>query len=539
MTTITNPILPGFNPDPSILFANGAYYIATSTFEWFPGVCLYKSYDLKHWSLIAHPLNRVSQLDMKGNPDSGGVYAPCLSEKDGVFYLVYSDVKNLSGRFWDVNNYVVTTRDIEGEWSEPVYLNGRGIDPSLFHHADGSTWLVSMEMSYRDGGKPGFPKWNGIIIQQYDPQQQRLTGECRTIYGGSELGITEGPHLYQRDGWFYLLTAEGGTFYNHGVTMARSRNLLGPYETDPIGQMLTSRYDCRLPLQRTGHADLVQTPQGDWFLVHLCGRPLPSRGRSTMGRETAIQAVYWNEEGWLRLTSGKNTPRLQVHSPLAERPWPALPVREDFDSPTLPLWLQTLRIPLPESVCSLQARKGWLRLYGRESLSSRHCQSLVARRQTDFAFTAQTRVDFQPTSFQQMAGLVCIYDTTHYLYLYLTRGADGRRVVNLMINDLNRLSQPTESGTETGHDGPVYLKVEVSFDAAFFFWSADETTWHPVGGYVEFSKLSDEYFKERGIERFTGTFVGLCCQDFTGENAYADFDYFEYRAEEQCGGVPT
>nr|WP_314418806.1 glycoside hydrolase family 43 protein [uncultured Erwinia sp.] len=529
MTTIINPVLPGFNPDPSIIFANNAYYIAASTFEWFPGVSLYKSYDLKNWRLISYPLNRVSQLDMKGNPDSGGVFAPCLTVDNGIFYLVFSDVKNLTGRFWDVNNYIVSTTDIEGEWSEPTYLNSRGIDPSLFHKSDGTKWLVSMEMSYRDGGKPGFPKWNGIIIQQYDEQRKQLIGECRKIYNGSELGITEGPHLYERDGWFYLLTAEGGTFYNHGVTMARSRQLMGPYETDPCGQMMTARYDCRLPLQRTGHADLIETEGGEWFIVHLCGRPLPSRGRSPMGRETAIQKVYWNQDGWLRLVNEKNTPELVVHTRLPEKPWPATAVRDDFDTPALPLHYQSLRIPLTDAFCSLTARKGWLRLRGQESLSSHHHQSLVARRQTDFAFTAQTRIDFQPASFQQMAGLVCYYDTTNYLYLYLTCDERGRRTVNLLINDLNRFSEPSGDGIALDDDGPVHLKVEVDHDAAWFFYSLDEREWHPVGGYVEYSKLSDEYFKERGHERFTGAFVGVCCQDFTGEKAFADFDYFSYQ----------
>lgn len=529
MTTIINPILPGFNPDPSIVYANNAYYIATSTFEWFPGVCLYKSYDLKNWKLISFPLTRISQIDMKGNPDSGGVFAPCLSYDNGTFYLVYSDVKNLTGRFWDVNNFMVTTSDIEGEWSEPSYLNSRGIDPSLFHKSDGTKWLVSMEMSYRDGGKPGFPQWNGIIIQQYDEHNKKLIGECRKIYKGSELGTTEGPHIYEHNGWFYLLTAEGGTFYNHGVTMARSRHLMGPYETDPCGQMMTSRYDCRLPLQRTGHADLIETVQGEWFIIHLCGRPLPSRGRSPMGRETAIQKVYWDPEGWLRLVNEKTTPEQIVHTLLAESPWPDAVVRDNFDELFLPLHYQSLRIPLPEDICTLNARKGWLRLYGRESLSSRHQQSLVARRQTDFAYRAQTSIDFNPDSFQQMAGLVCIYDTTNYLYLYLTQGDDGVRSINLMINDLNKFSHVTPNSIKIDHDGPVHLKVEVDHDAAFFFYSFDEEEWHRVGGYVEYSKLSDEYFKERGYERFTGAFVGICCQDFTGSGAYADFDYFSYQ----------
>lgn len=528
MTNIVNPILPGFNPDPSIIYANGAFYIATSTFEWFPGVCLYKSYDLKNWKLVSFPLTRVSQLDMKGNPDSGGIFAPCLSYDQGIFYLVYTDVKNLTGRFWDANNFIVTTTDIEGEWSEPVYVNSRGIDASLFHKSDGTKWFVSMEMSYCDGGKPGFPKWNGIIIQQYDIKQKKAIGDLHKIYNGSQLGTTEGPHIYQREGWYYLLTAEGGTFYNHGVTMARSRDLFGPYETDPIGQMMTARYDCRLPLQRTGHADLVETERGEWFMVHLCGRPLPSRGRSPMGRETAIQKVYWSQDQWLRLINEKTVPDLEVQSQLPEHPWEPLPTRDEFDTEVLPLHYQTLRIPLSEEVCSLKARKGWLRLHGRESLSSHHCQSLVARRQTDFSYRAQTCVDFIPNSFQQMAGLVCFYDTTNYIYLFVTLGETGNRTVNLLVNDLNKFSQPTEEGIEINSDSHIHLRVDVNYDAAFFYYSLDGKNWDPVGGYIEYSKLSDEYFKERGHERFTGAFTGICCQDFTGENIWADFDYFSY-----------
>ncbi|HHE8493352.1 TPA: glycoside hydrolase family 43 protein [Enterobacter ludwigii] len=528
MSTIHNPLLPGFNPDPSIIEANGAFYIATSTFQWFPGICIYKSFDLKNWKLISCPLNRLSQLDMKGNPDSGGIFAPCLSEDKGIFYLVYTDVKSLSGRFWDTHNYIVTTHDIEGEWSKPVYVNSRGIDPSLFHKKDGTKWLVSMEMSYRDGGKAGFPRWNGIILQQYDEKEQKVTGETLKIYAGSRLGTTEGPHIYEHGGWYYLMTAEGGTFYNHGVTMARARRLEGPYETDPGGQMLTARYDCRLPLQRTGHADLIRTASDEWFMVHLCGRPLPSRGRSPMGRETAIQKVYWSEDGWLRLSNEKNTPEMIVHTRLTERPWPETASRDDFDSPNLALHYHTLRVPLPESVCTLTARKGWLRLYGKESLSSLHTQSLIARRQTDFAYRAQTCLDFNPRSFQQMAGLTTIYDTAGYIYLYVSVGENGKRTVNLLINDLNTFSHPAGPGIDIESELPVYLRVDVRHDAAFYYYSLDEQNWHSVGDYVEYSKLSDEYYKERGYERFTGTFVGLCCQDFTGENVHADFDYFLY-----------
>ena len=183
-------------------------------------------------------------------------------------------------------------------------------------------------------------------------------------------------------------------------------------------------------------------------------------------------------------------------------------------------------------MCTLTERRGWLRLRGYESLSSQHYQSLLARRQTDFIFTAQTCVDFKPRSFQQMAGLVCFYDTTNYVYLNISCNDAGERTVNLMVNDLNRFSLPTGEGVKIAAEGLVYLRVCVKDDGALFYYSLDEKKWIPIGGYVEYSKLSDEYFKERGIERFTGAFVGMCCQDFTGEHIPADFDYFAYFPED-------
>lgn len=538
MRKIRNPILKGFNPDPSIVRVGEMYYIATSTFEWFPGVQIYASRDLDKWELIGHPLDRVSQLNMLGNPDSGGIYAPCLTWHDGLFYLVYTNCRNLSGRYWDCSNYLVTSPGIEGPWSEPVYLNGTGIDPSLFHDDDGRKWLVNVVLSYQDGGKPGFPKWDGIVLQEYSPKEKRLIGEPAVIFEGSPLGTTEGPHLYKRKGYYYLMTAEGGTFYNHAITMARSKTLTGPYEIDPENPVMTSRYDCTLPLQRTGHGDLVETEDGEWYMVHLCGRPLPSRGRSVMGRETGIQKMAWTEAGWLRLKSGKHVPEEYVEGLGTgaegydgERDDPE-DFFDDFNRDVLDVSYQTLRIPLGEDMMSLTERKGWLRLKGHESLSSHHYQSMVARRQQEFNYTAETRIDFHPESFMQQAGLACYYDTTNYIYLYISCNKRKRRIVNLLINDLNRFSFPVGEGIEIPDLGDVFLQVSVSWDAAYFSFSMDGVKWEPVGGYVEYSKLSDEYFKERGMERFTGTFAGICCQDFTGKHITADFDYFRMSGEQ-------
>src|SRR4026207_775652 len=203
--TIRNPILPGFNPDPSICRAEDDYYIATSTFEWFPGVQIHHSRDLVDWRLIARPLNRPSQLDMRGDPDSCGIWAPCLTHADGLFYLIYTDVKRY-GRASapgagggapsrDSTNYRETSPDIGGPWSDPTFLNSSGFDPSLFHDDDGRKYLVNMLWDHR----PGQNRCGGIVLQQYSVRERRLVGERHMIFEGTPIGFTEAPHLYKRD----------------------------------------------------------------------------------------------------------------------------------------------------------------------------------------------------------------------------------------------------------------------------------------------------------------------------------------------------
>jgi xylan 1,4-beta-xylosidase len=242
---------------------------------------------------------------MLGIPDSCGFWAPCLSWADGRFYLIYTNVKRYgrasvgpsSGAvFRDLDNYLVTSERIDGEWSDPVYLNGSGFDPSLFHDDDGRKYLVNMLWDYR----PGHNRFAGIVLQEYSVEARSLTGPRRLIFEGTSIGFTEGPHLYKRDGYYYLLTAEGGTGWGHAVTLARSRELTGPYELHPDVYVLTSRDRPDIELQRAGHADLVETQNGETYMAHLCGRPLRNRGRCTLGRETAIQPMIWSDDGWRR-----------------------------------------------------------------------------------------------------------------------------------------------------------------------------------------------------------------------------------------------
>jgi xylan 1,4-beta-xylosidase len=522
MLVISNPVLRGFNPDPSILRVGDDYYIATSTFEWFPGVQIHHSRDLAHWRLLTRPLSRASQLDMRGEHASCGVWAPCLSWDAGVFYLLYTDVKTDCLSLKDTHNYLMSAPSIEGPWSEPAYLHSRGFDPSLFHDEDGRKWVLSMEIDYRKGRN----RFAGIIVQEWSPTERRLVGEARNIFRGTELGFTEGPHLYRKDGWYYLLVAEGGTSYGHAVTFARSRSLLGPYEADPSGPLLSSRDYPEDPLQKAGHGSLVRTQGGNWYIAHLCGRPIARKGRCTLGRETAIQRVLWTPDGWLRTSPlpGRAALEVQVEG-LEPHPWPERPVREDFDGPELPLDFQSLRIPLGSDTMSLAERPGFLQLKGRESVISRHCQALVARRQQAFHYRAATLLEFEPEHFKQAAGLICLYDQENFFYLRVCRDEELGKIVDIMCSANGQVDFPLGAPLAIPSGRPCILSVEVDRDQLRFSFALEGEEPRRVGGIFDASILSDEQCREG---RFTGAFVGLCCQDMTGSRLPADFDWLEY-----------
>lgn len=535
--TIRNPILPGFNPDPSIVRVGDDFYVATSTFEWFPGVQIHHSRDLVHWRLLTRPLRRPSQLNLLGDPDSCGVWAPCLTHADGQFWLIYTDVKRYGrttvggasgASLRDFHNYLVTAQRIDGDWSEPVYLNSSGFDPSLFHDDDGRKYLVNQLWDHR----PGKNRFAGIVLQEYSVAERRLVGQRRNIFAGTPLGLTEGPHLYKRGGFYYLLTAEGGTGWGHAVTMARSRSLDGPYEVDPAGPVLTARDRPDAELQRAGHADLVETPRGETYLVHLCGRPLRNRGRCTLGRETAIQRVAWTADGWLRTADGEGVPRLEVPAPaLPPHVFPAAPARADFDAPELPIEFQWLRTPWPEELFSLSARPGHLRLFGRETIGSVFKQALVARRQQAPCYSASTIVDFEPEHFQQSAGLVCYYGGTKFHYLHLSHDESLGKYLAVMSALPDSPQADAFTAPVAVPAGPVELRVEVDFERLYFACRVAGGAWRWLPQVFDASILSDEAAAP-GTPNFTGAFVGMACQDMAGTARAADFDWFEYRERE-------
>ena len=484
---IKNPILPGFNPDPSIIRVGDDYYIATSTFEWYPGVLIYHSKDLKNWRLTARPLSRLSQLDLTGVPSSGGIWAPCLSYNDGTYYLCYTIVLNHDGIFWNMHNYIVTSNDICDEWSEPIYLHSDGFDPSLFHDDDGTKWLVHRSLDYRNPNR-------GIALQEYSEKEKKLIGKQLIIFKRSDIGDAEAPHIYKLNGWYYLIVAEGGTGLGHCVTVMRAKNIEGPYEPDPQNPMLTSRDDLTLPLQKAGHADIVQTQTGEWYMVHLCGRPIKTSGLCTLGRETCLEKVVWTKEGWLRIEGGDNKPMLYVPAPkLEEKYFKSTQDKDDFDSTTLDINFQTLRIPIDEFYITLKERPGYLRLKGRESLNSRFKQSIVARRQLSFCFTASTCVEFEPLSFKHMAGLTCYYNTMSFHYLKISYKEGLGKSLEIITCDNEIYSFPVNEPICIEGWKRCYLKSKISYQNLQFLYSKDGVNWNKIGPVLDAGILSDEH----------------------------------------------
>ena len=541
MTGIENPILRGFNPDPSFCRAGDDYYIATSTFEWYPGVQIHHSRDLVNWTLAARPLSRASQLDMRGNPDSCGVWAPSLSYADGLFWLVYTDVKRYDGSYKDAHNYIVTAESVSGPWSDPVYANSSGFDPSLFHDDDGRKWFLNMVWDHH--GTQSLPQrhreshFGGILLQEFDVDSGALAGPIRNIFRGSELDFVEAPHLYKRNGWYYLITAEGGTGYQHAVTHCRSRDLGGPYELHPENPLLSAREFPDNPLQRTGHGQFVELPDGSVYHTFLCSRPLPGTHLSPMGRETGIARCYWGDDDWLHHDQG--TPAAAQHCAAPAFATAAEPsmypesTTTDFTGSQLPAEFQWLRTPQPERLFSLSERPGWLRLYGRESVGSWFEQALVARRQTEWVFSAETAVAFEPQGYQQMAGLICYYNRHQFHYLYLTATEAGELQLMIQSSPGNwpegHLQFPITPLTLATSSEVLGLGVDVDHAKLQFRYSTDGSSWQPFGPLLDASVLSDEGGRGEHAS-FTGHFVGMAAQDLSGRAQPADFSYFRYHS---------
>ncbi|PBI04847.1 glycoside hydrolase 43 family protein [Clostridioides difficile] len=542
---IKNPILPGFNPDPCICRKGDDYYLVVSSFEWFPGIPVYHSKDLKNWELYTHILTDETKIDLKKLPSSKGIWAPCLTycEEEDLFYIVYGIMNSMNARYFDVDNYLITSKDIKGEWSEPVYLHSSGFDASIFHDDDGKKWIASLDWETREGyEKPGV-----ICLVEYCTKKKEIVGYPKRIWsGGTDRGCIEAPHITKRGDYYYIMCAEGGTGYGHSVTMGRAKNIWGPYEKDSMNPIVTSipgdfyerhdpdhlkpkYYNPESKLQKSGHGSYIETTSGEVYLVHLTSRPFVPELRCTLGRETAIQKMKWTKDNWLRMEDESNLAKEYVsESKLEEHLVSSIPSFDDFDSNELGLQYYAPRIS-PLSFADVKSRPGYVRIRGQESRTSLNKVSILARKLTSVYARITTKMEFYPEVHQHSAGLILYYDNMNYInlrkYYSETLGQSALSIIHL------------ENGEKTEFlntripikDIPIYLRLYIQGRKSYFEWSYDEKNYQRIGKVFDTTKFSDEYCK---YGEFTGTFIGLTCADRVKHKHYADFDFFEYIVDE-------
>ncbi|MGG5404621.1 glycoside hydrolase family 43 protein [Clostridioides difficile] len=542
---IKNPILPGFNPDPCICRKGDDYYLVVSSFEWFPGIPVYHSKDLKNWELYTHILTDETKIDLKKLPSSKGIWAPCLTycEEEDLFYIVYGIMNSMNARYFDVDNYLITSKDIKGEWSEPVYLHSSGFDASIFHDDDGKKWITSLDWETREGyEKPGV-----ICLVEYCTKKKEIVGYPKRIWsGGTDRGCIEAPHITKRGDYYYIMCAEGGTGYGHSVTMGRAKNIWGPYEKDSMNPIVTSipgdfyerhdpdhlkpkYYNPESKLQKSGHGSYIETTSGEVYLVHLTSRPFVPELRCTLGRETAIQKMKWTKDNWLRMEDESNLAKEYVsESKLEEHLVSSIPSFDDFDSNELGLQYYAPRIS-PLSFADVKSRPGYVRIRGQESRTSLNKVSILARKLTSVYARITTKMEFYPEVHQHSAGLIMYYDNMNYInlrkYYSETLGQSALSIIHLENGEKTEFLN-----TRTPiKDIPIYLRLYIQGRKSYFEWSYDEKNYQRIGKIFDTTKFSDEYCK---YGEFTGTFIGLTCADRVKHKHYADFDFFEYIADE-------
>lgn len=547
---VHNPILSGWHPDPCLCVGpDGWYYLVTSTFQWVPGVSCYRSRDLAQWESRG---GLLPELDLRGIPDSAGVWAPDLTYADGKFWLVYTIARNIDGIFKDVENYVVTAESIEGPWSAPVFLNASGFDPGLFHE-NGRHYVLNPQWDPRP--LAGHRRFNGLILQEFD-LERGLMGKAHKVLDNNDAvnGLREGPHILRHDGWYYIACAEGGTGRRHRIRMARSHELWGPYEVCP--EPLVCAWQSGATLRKAGHGNFVQASDGSWYVCHLCSRYLPGSeqgrradgtygtdeaGLSPLGRETALERVVWRD-GWPRLEDGGIAPRdfYEVDGARSQEESvqgdDAPSYRANFAkmSNVDQLWREGWLVPRHVGDWLRLTAKG-LELAGGDSPSSRFDQALVARRQTSFSYEATAVVHLWPHHYNQSAGLICLYDARAFYYLALGYDeASGQRVIDVLCSDNQNFSMPlgTADRIQVPRDvEAVRMGARVDGAQLRFSYGFDDYALQPVlrGGeelVLDASILSDEHVAGWA---YTGAMVGLTCIDMYDKTARATFDSFAYR----------
>lgn len=499
-----NPVIPGFYPDPSVCRVGDDYYLVTSSFEYFPGIPLFHSKDLIHWEQIGHCLSRSTQIGLsKDNPNGMGIYAPTIRCHEGRFYVITTNVASRPERG---GNFLVWTDDPRGEWSDPVWIDLPGIDPSLYFDDDGKVYYTGAHQ--------------GIYLCEIDVQTGAVVGPVHRVWDGTGGADAEAPHLYRMHGYYYLMIAEGGTSQGHMVTIARSRSVEGPYESCPRNPVLSNR-SLPLPIKATGHADLIEAHDGSWWAVLLGIRPVPYPERHHLGRETFLAPVRWDDELW-PIIGNNGTIDLEMEADcLPAVPVPAAPERDDFDGGKLTHSWNFLYTP-DEARWSLELKDSCLALLGgSDGLSDKGAIAWVGRRQQHMNCEATTRLLFEPQRDGEEAGLTVFLNRDHHYEIALAR--IGGAVCIIMRRRIGSLWKVEHAAPYT--DRSVLLKLSATPHMYSFSYAAEED-----GAWTELGQGEVHYLSTEVGGKFTGNYIALYAAgggSVCGVPAF--FDWFDYK----------
>jgi alpha-N-arabinofuranosidase len=513
--TFQNPILPGFYPDPSVCRVGEDYYLVTSSFAYFPGVPIFRSKDLVNWQQIGHVLDRPSQLELDGQEQSRGIFAPTIRYNNGIFYMITTNVSK-------GGNFIVTATNPAGPWSDPYWLDAPGIDPSLFFDDDGRVYYTGTRPAPE--GEKYYGNWE-IWLQELDLKTMKLTGESYSLWRGALRDVVwpEGPHLYKIEGMYYLMISEAGTGHEHAISIARSEKVTGPYTGYKANPILTHRHlGQNYPIVNVGHGDLVQTQKGEWWMILLASRPYGGYYRN-LGRETFLAPVQW-ENGWPVVSIG--TGRVETSYPVPDLPETLYRTKFDcdnFEEKELDYIWNLLRTPREEAY-SLTERTGYLRLKLRKQvITATEQASFVGRRQQHMNFAAATVMEFSPKQDKEEAGIV-LYQNSKFNFRFVYTQDNGKKLVRLIkcSSGVQEVLAENEVSEEK-----LYLTVEAyGQDYRFYFGkttAAENCLMKNVDGRILSTDVAGG---------FVGTYIGLYASSNGNDSSnHADFDWFEYKGK--------
>ena len=520
-----NPIIPGFHPDPSICRVGDDYFLATSSFEYFPGVPIFQSKDLIHWKTVGHALQRKDQLDLTHARCDGGIFAPTLRFHKGTFYMVTTLTSPVSGSANQKGDFIVTATNPAGPWSSPHWIDkAKGIDPSLFFDDDGCVYMCG-------NMKPENllnEKHRVIWIQRLNLTTWQLEGhqgilDSAPYFTSGKLGSVsnfEGPHLYKKDGFYYLLLSHGGTGKNHAVSIWRSSTPLGPWEENPANPILTQRMEMkdRTPgITCTGHADLVQGTDERWWMVFLGVRG--DDGISPMGRETFLEPVDWS--GIWPIVNPSHTGRTDftIDSPDPNTNPVTGKFRTNFKDRSLsPEW-SMIRTP-DAPWWSFPKEGGSISLQLRpDEISGSNQPSFLGIRITEPNCMASTSVSITPTSPEECAGLAIERSSVACWSLVVENPGSGPQVS--VFEGTNRLAFTTIKA-----DANIDLRITMKFPNLDFSFKQDSKNWKTI------TSCEAPAIATAPPGHFTGAMIGLYASSRSKESDQrANFDYFEYNPD--------